>query len=116
MKWVKESTSKEERIHLQKEHFKKLLGKSSKVTDEPITEIINNQLDMKLGQFTQEDLDVVLTKIKNRNAACLNEIPPEVWKTRKFDDILFRYCYTVYKQNTIDRWTKGCILPFPQER
>ena len=49
--------------------------------------IIDNQLDIKLGQFTQE-LDVVLTKIKNRKAAGLDEIPPGVWKTRKFDDIL----------------------------
>ena len=23
-----------------------------------------------------------------------------------------RYCNAVYNQNTIDRWTKGCILPF----
>ena len=52
-------------------------------------EIINDQQDIKLGQFTQEELDVVLTKIKNRKAANLDEIPPEVWKTRKFDDLLF---------------------------
>ena len=24
-----------------------------------------------------------------------------------------RDCYAVYNQNLIDRWTKGCILPFP---
>ena len=28
--------------------------------------IINNQLDIKLGQFTQEELDIVLTKIKKQ--------------------------------------------------
>ena len=27
--------------------------------------------------------------------------------TRKFDNVLLRYCNTVYNQNTIDRWTKG---------
>ena len=32
----------------------------------------------------QEDLNVVLTKIKNRKAASLDKIPSEVWKTRKF--------------------------------
>ena len=26
----------------------------------------------------------------------LDEIPPEVWKTRKFDDILLRHCNAVY--------------------
>ena len=69
-----------------KEHFKNLLEKSSKVTDKPIMKIIKSQLDTKLGQFTQEELDVVLTKIKNKKAAGLDEIPPEVWKTRKFND------------------------------
>ena len=54
-------------------------------------------------------------KIKNRKAAGLDEIPPEVWKTRQFDDILLRHCNAVYNQNPIDRWTKGCILPFPKK-
>ena len=52
-----------------------------KVTHEPITRIINNQFDIKLGPFALEELDSVLRKIKNRKA-------PEVWKTRLFDDIL----------------------------
>ena len=58
---------------------------------------------------------VVLTKFKNREAADLNEIHPEVWKTRTFDDLLFRFCNAVYKTNTIEQWTKGCILPFPKK-
>ena len=41
--------------------------------------------------------------------------PPEVWKTRQFDDILLRHCNAVYNQNPIDRWMKGCILPFPKK-
>ena len=36
-------------------------------------------------------------------------------KTRQFDDILLRHCNAVYNQNPIDRWTKGCILPFPKK-
>ena len=79
-----------------KEHFKNLLGKSPKVTDEPITKIIKNQLDIKLGLFTQEKLNIVLRKIKNRKAVGLDEIPLEVWRTRKFDDLLLRYSNTVY--------------------
>ena len=38
-------------------------------------------------------------KIKNRKAAGLDEIPPEVWKTRQFDDVLLRHCNAVYNQN-----------------
>ena len=61
-----------------KEHFKYLLGKSQKVTNKPIMRIINNQLDIKLRQFTQEELDVVLTKDKTRKATDVDEIPLEV--------------------------------------
>ena len=72
-------------------------------------------MDIKLGPFSQEELYLVLRKIKNRKAAGLNEIPPEVWKTRQFNDILLWHCNTVYNQNPIDRWMKGCILPFPKK-
>ena len=97
----------EERIQKWKEHFKNLLGNFPKVTGKPITKIINNQLDIKLGHFTQEELDVELTKIKNRKVAGLDDIPPEVRKTRKSDDLLLRFCNAVYNQNTIE----NCILP-----
>ena len=65
--------------------------------------IIYNQLDIKLGQFTQDELDVVLSKIKNRKAAGLDEILPEIWTTENFEDTLLRYCNAVYNQSTIDR-------------
>ena len=103
-----------ERIKLWKQHFENLLGNPPKVTHEPIIRIISKQLDIKLGPFTQEELDSVLRKNKNRKAARLDEIPPEVWKTRQFDDILLRHCNAVYNQNPIDRWMKACILPFPK--
>ena len=92
-----------------------LLWNPPKVTHEPITSIICKQLNIKLGQFMQEELDSVLRKIKNRKAAGLDEIPPEVWKTRQFDDILLRHYTAVYNKNTIDRWTMGCIHPFPKK-
>ena len=98
-----------------KQHFENLLENPPKVTHEPITRIVSKQLDIKLGPFTLEELDSVLRKIKNRKAAGLDEIPPEVWKTRQFDDILLRHSNTVYNQNLIDRWMKGCILPLPKK-
>ena len=108
------AANQQERIKLWKQHFENLLGNPPKITHEPITRIISKQLDIKLGPFTQEELDSVLRKIKNRKAAGLDEIPPEVWKTRQFDDIPLRHCNAVYNQNPIDRWMKGCILPFPK--
>ena len=107
--------SQEEWIYLWKQHFKHLLGKLPKVTDKPMTKIISNQVDIKLGQFIHEKLDSVLRKIKNRKAAGLDEIFAEIWKTREFDDILLWHCNTIYNQSTIHKWTKGCILPFPQK-
>ena len=64
---------KERYFGLWKQHFENLLRHPPKVTHEPITRIISNQLDIKLGQFTQEELDSVLRKIKNRKAAGLDE-------------------------------------------
>ena len=72
-------------------------------------------MDIKLGPFTKEELDTVLRKIKNKKATGLDEISPEVWKTRQFDDILLRHCNAVYNQNLIDRWMKECILPFSKK-
>ena len=109
------ATNQQERIKLWKQHFESLLGNPPKVIQEPITRIVRKQLDIKLGPFNQEELDSVLRKIKNRKSAGRNEIPPEVWKTRQFDDILLRHYNAVYNQNPIDRWMKGCTLPFPKK-
>ena len=80
--------------------FRKSTKKPIKVTHDPITRIISKQLDIKIGPFTQEELDSELRKVKNRKAAGLDEIPD---KTRQFDDILLRRCNAVYNQNPIDR-------------
>ena len=52
--------------------------------DEPITKIIGNPVDIKLGQFTQEELDVVLRKIKNRKTEGLEIILGYFMKTCSF--------------------------------
>ena len=69
------AASQEERIHLWKQHFENLLGKSPKVTDEPIAKIISNQLNIKLRQITQEELDLVLRKILNIKLQGLMKYP-----------------------------------------
>ena len=38
---------------------------------------------------------------------------PLTW--RQLDDILPRHCNAVYNQNSIDRWMKGCFLPFSKK-
>ena len=90
------ATNQQERIKLWKQPFENLLRNSPKVTHETIARIIIKLLDIKLGPLTQEELDTVLRKIKNRKNAGLDEIPREVWKIRQFDDILIRHCNAVY--------------------
>ena len=97
---------------LWKQHSKNLRGNPTKVTHEPITRIISKQLDIKLGTFTLEELNSLLRKIKNRKAAGFDEILPEVWKTRQFDNTLLRHCNAVYNLNPNDWWMKGSHLPF----
>ena len=58
-----------------KEQFKNLLGKSPKFTDNPITKIINNRLDIKQGEFSQEDLNVVQIKSKIEKLPVLMKYP-----------------------------------------
>ena len=95
-----------------KEHSRVGLENPPKVQVEPITKIIYNQQDFKQGLFTEEKLNVVLIKIKDRKAGGLDEIPAEVWKTKQFDDIPLTYCYTVFKQNIIDgEKTSSSIFP-----
>ena len=60
MKTKLKATSQEQQIQLWKQHFDNLFGNPP---NEPIMRIISKQLDIKLGQFTQEELDSVLREI-----------------------------------------------------
>ena len=102
------ATNQEEWIHLWKQNFKNLLRKPPEFRLEPIAKIISNELDFKLGLFMQEELNLVLRKIKNRKAA-------GIWKISELDDLLLQRCNAIYNQSTIDIWTKGCIFPFPKK-
>ena len=52
----------EERLQKWKEYFKNLFGNSAEITDKPAKEAINGQLNIKLGQFTREKIDVIQEK------------------------------------------------------
>ena len=108
------ATSQQDWIHLWKQHFENLLRNPTEVTHEPIMRIISKQLDIKLGLFTQEELDLVLRKIKNRKATGLMKYPQKCRRPENSTTLL-RHCNAIYNQNPIDRWMKGCILPFPKK-
>ena len=69
------AANQQKKIKLWTQHFENLLGNPPKVTYEPITRIISKQLDMKRGPFTQEELDSVLRKIKNRSCRAGRDSP-----------------------------------------
>ena len=54
------ATSQQHQIHMWKHHFENLLGNPPEVIHKPITTIKIKQLDIKLGPFTQVELDSVL--------------------------------------------------------
>ena len=109
------ASSQDERLQKRKERFQNLLGKAPVIKDQPIQQIIDNELPMKKGPFSEEELETVLKKLKNKKAPGLDEIPPEVWKTKSFNDILLKSCNSLYNQSSIQIWTEGCILPFPKK-
>ena len=109
------ANSQTERLNKWKEHFENLLGKAPNVSDNEIETIIDQPLNIKLGNFTEAELVEVLKKTKNKKAAGLENVPPEVWKTQAFNDILLDLCNDTYNHEEIEKWTEGCILPLPKK-
>ena len=109
------ASSNQERTLLWKQHFQNLLGKPPNIIDREIEQIIPQELDIKKGNFTMEELTCVLKTISNGKAPGLDDIPAEIWKTGEFNQELLDMCNAVYNQKGIDRWTQGCILPFPKK-
>ena len=71
------------RIDKWKSHFENLFGKPPKINEGPTKQIINGQLDIKIGNFTMKELKAALDKMSHGKACGLYKIPPEVWKTAR---------------------------------
>ena len=109
------ASSQEERINLWQKHFQELLGKAPEIFEEEIEPVITEELKVKKGTFSLEELQKAVKSMKNGKACGLDEIPTEVWKLEEFHHILLDLCNGVYKQDAIDKWTEGCLLPFPKK-
>ena len=109
------ASNDEERVKLWQTHFEDLLGKPPKPTNNSndYCKTILHKLYIKIESFTTNEIDIAIKNIKNGKATGLDEIPSEVWKIKEFQDILLKSCNSVYSQDPIERWTEGCILPFP---
>ena len=100
---------------MEKKHFKDLLGEIPNITIAPIQKMLNTNPKIKQGLFNMSELSAAKKKVKSGKACGLDTIPPEVWKSDKFDTELLGFCNGVYMGNPIDAWTEGCILPFPKK-
>ena len=89
----------EERLHKLKEHFQNLLGNPPETTDKSTQNIICSKLDIKPQQLMEKELNAVLKKY-----------PLKFGKQQN----LITY-FSDYEQNTQEKWTKGCIFPFPKK-
>ena len=76
-------------------HFQNLLGKSPIASDSTIEKVIEHELEIKTRPLNDLQLDLVLKKMKNKKPVVLDGIPPEVWKTGKFNEHLLYYCNEV---------------------
>ena len=91
-----------------------MLGNPPKITDKPTNRIINNQLDIKLEQFTDEELDAVLKKIKIRKAVGLDEISQKHERQRKLMTYFFNDATLLI--NKMQEMDKRLHPPLSQER
>ena len=110
------ATSQDERVQLWKKRFENLLGNPLRVANQLILPVVKSELKIKKGNFSLEELTQALKAIKNAGKACgLDEIPAEIWKLPDFNQILLDLCNSVNNEDPIERWTEGCILPFPSQ-
>ena len=98
------ASSQEERVQLWQKYFRNLLGNQPKITDNEITPVFTEELNIKKGPFTMEELLKVVKSIKYGKACGLDEIPVEVWKLKEFHEILLECCNSVYQQEVISSW------------
>ena len=68
---------------------------------------------MKLGQFTQEELNVILTKSKTEKFQAWTKYILKYGRQRTLMTYFFNFTTLYIKR--IQLRTKGCILPFPQK-
>jgi len=105
----------EECLEKWKQHFQNLLGKTPTVNFQQTQRIVDEELDIRTGLFTMDELHAAKKQIKRGKASGLDNLPAEVWPTGDFENELLNFCNSVYQQDQITRWAKSCILPFPRK-
>ena len=63
-------------------------------------------MDIKKGNFSDEELEKVTNRIKGNKKYGLDNIPPEVWKTGDYNKLLLELCNAVYNGAHIEKGPK----------
>ena len=103
-----------ERLQKWKEDFKNLLrNPPPEITDKPTEKIINCHLDVKLGQFVEEELE----NKKNQKRKICHPRWSITWsmENKKIWQHTSSTLLSCVQINTIEKWTKDCILPFSKK-
>ncbi|XP_068691683.1 uncharacterized protein [Montipora foliosa] len=87
--------SQEERIQLWKNHFKDLLGKPPQVSNELINPIVQEELHIKKGDFSMDELMKALKSTQNHKACGLDEIPAEEHVANEFSKNIKNQLYNL---------------------
>ena len=94
----------------------KMTGRTTSNPDEEIKKIAHTTLPIETGPFTNEELQNVLQKMPSRKAAGLDEVPAEVWKTGRFNNILIEICNgTLLDGKKPQEWSTSGIVPIPKK-
>ena len=100
-----------------REYFSTLLGSPPTASnpDEELVNIVDATLPIETGPFTNDELQHVLKKMPNGKASGLDDIPAEVWKSGRFNNILLDICNgTLLKGQKPQEWSLSGIVPIPK--
>ena len=99
-------------------HFKNLLGQPPSITNEneEIVKIVDQDLPIPTGDFTQEELEIVLKQLPSGKSTGLDGIPAEVWKLNQLHPILLDFCNGLLSSlEKPDDWSVSGIVPIPKK-
>ena len=101
-----------------KDYFSTLLGSPPIASnlDEEMVNIVDTTLPIETGPFTNEELETIIQKMPHGKAAGLDEVPAEVWKTGRFNQILLEICNdTLLEGRKPQEWSISGIVPIPKK-
>ena len=89
--------------------FLELLGSLHEITNIPTKEIINGQLDIKFGQFTKGELNILLKeKLKAEKLQASTKYLQKFGRQENLTTYFFDFTTPTIK-NTIEKWTNAAL-------